>query len=410
MLTSSGVGKAPTFKESTGAVAASGITTSLINTSAVTTAKIAASAITTTLINATAVTAAKIATSAITTTKIAATAVTAAKIATSAVTTTKIAISAVTTAKIATSAITTTLINTGAITAAKIASGILIQEISFPAEAAYLPATNPAELTEDIGVGTKAGLSHGDFDDGTAEHLVWRGPVLDYDGGNIVLTGWAKAKTNPSAEKTIIFDIYAVGIANNETFDMAVTVDTGVDMTFTILFSELMPNQVDRDFSGASAWANVDVNAYDETGDLTLTATAANQYCTCPVASVPTTVGKRYTLEFDVANIVETWTVKSFDGTQTLGTVTANGANQQIEWVAETTGGLRIVSDETTSSGDFDNFSLTESDKVYKATATIDPANVADGDKIVLEYIRNVSDTLPGDAELIEISSSHERA
>ena len=124
--------------------------------------------------------------------------------------------------------------------------------------------------------------------------------------------------------------------------------------------TELMPNQVDRDFSGASAWANVDLNAYNETTDLTITATVANQYCTCPVASAPTTVNKKYRMSFDVATIVSTWTIKSFDGTQTIGQVTANGTGQKLEWTASTTGGYRIVSDSTTSSGDFDNFSLVE--------------------------------------------------
>ena len=123
--------------------------------------------------------------------------------------------------------------------------------------------------------------------------------------------------------------------------------------------AELMPNAVDRVFSGASAWANVDLNAYDETGDLSLTASAIGQYCTCPVASAPTTSGKRYRLTFDVSSLVGTWTVKSFDGTKTYGTVTASGA-QEIEWTATTMGGIRLVSNETDSSGNFDNFSLAQ--------------------------------------------------
>jgi len=121
--------------------------------------------------------------------------------------------------------------------------------------------------------------------------------------------------------------------------------------------AELMPNLVDRDLSGASAWENVDINAYDETGDLTLTASAADQYCTLPVASAPTTAGRKYTLSFTVANLVSTWIIKSYDGTQTIGTVDTAGA-QSFTFAAATTGGLRIVAGDVDSSGDFDDFSL----------------------------------------------------
>lgn len=123
--------------------------------------------------------------------------------------------------------------------------------------------------------------------------------------------------------------------------------------------TELMPNLADRDFSGASAWANVDLNAYDETNDLSLAASGIGQYCTCPVASAPTTVAKKYRLTFDVSGLVGTWTVKSFSGVQTYGTVTASGA-QELQWTATTTGGIRLVSNETNSAGNFDNFSLAQ--------------------------------------------------
>lgn len=123
--------------------------------------------------------------------------------------------------------------------------------------------------------------------------------------------------------------------------------------------AEKMPNQVDRDFNAASAWSDVDLAAYDEAGDLTITSNAIDQYCTCPVASVPTTAGKEYNLDFTVLNIVSTWTIKSFDGTHTIGTVTANGY-QTFRFTAETTGGLRIVAVANNSSGDFDDFSLKE--------------------------------------------------
>lgn len=122
--------------------------------------------------------------------------------------------------------------------------------------------------------------------------------------------------------------------------------------------TELMPNTVDRDFSGASAWTNVDINAYDESTDLTITANAVGQYCTLPVASAPMTSGQKYRLYFDCANIVSTWSVRNFDGTQTIGTISANGTDQFIDFTASTTGGLRIVSLANNSSADLDNFSL----------------------------------------------------
>lgn len=131
--------------------------------------------------------------------------------------------------------------------------------------------------------------------------------------------------------------------------------------------AEDMPNTVDRDLSAASAWTDVDLagggGAYDESGDLTITAGAAGvgDYCTLPVASFPTTIGNIYTLTVDVANIAETWVVKSFDGTQTIGTISANGTAQTLEWTATTTGGLRLVAGANDASGDFDNFSLGES-------------------------------------------------
>jgi len=140
--------------------------------------------------------------------------------------------------------------------------------------------------------------------------------------------------------------------------------------------AELMPNQVDRDFSGASAWANVDINAYDETDDLTITANAAGQYCTLPIVSAPTTATYRYSLKFDVANIVETWNITDFTGAQVLGTVSVNGAQQEITFTATTTGGFRIVSVGTAASGDFDNFTLTTDGFVAlwdSETGTLEP-------------------------------------
>lgn len=148
---------------------------------------------------------------------------------------------------------------------------------------------------------------------------------------------------------TLVNAIDQVRYALNETYDN---------------FAELMPNKVDRDFSGASAWANDtgvnDLNSYDETtgGVLTITASAADQFCDLPVASAPTTPGREYRLYYDLSSIVSTWTVKDYTGTQTIGTISSNGTREFIDFTATTPGGLRLVSTSTSSSGVFDNFSL----------------------------------------------------
>jgi hypothetical protein len=169
------------------------------------------------------------------------------------------------------------------------------------------------------------------------------------DGAEVDFSGTVAHPAIKSASLTITY---------TDTTEKTITSNASGTLSGDVAAHELMPNLVDRDFSGASAWSNVDINAYNETGDLTITASAAGQYCTCPVLSAPTTSGKRYRMTFTVANLVGTWTIKSFDGAKTIGTVTVAGA-QSFDWTASTTGGYRIVAVANNSSGDFDDFTLT---------------------------------------------------
>ncbi|HHT9145627.1 MAG TPA: hypothetical protein ACFYD4_08105 [Candidatus Wunengus sp. YC61] len=143
-----------------------------------------------------------------------------------------------------------------------------------------------------------------------------------------------------------VLDLYRNGIAESDKWASQTSIITGNDSTF----------------AGASNWANVDINAYDETtgGVLTLTANAAGQYCTLPIANATTVANKKYRLEFGVPTLTATWTIKDFGGTVTIGTISATGTGQKIEFTASTTGGLRLVSVATTSAGTFDNFLLYE--------------------------------------------------
>lgn len=133
--------------------------------------------------------------------------------------------------------------------------------------------------------------------------------------------------------------------------------------------TELMPNQVDRDFSGASAWADVDLAAgsgsYDETGDLSLVAGAAGagDYCTLAVASAPMTAGQKYRVKYDLDNVSESWYLQDFTGAQNFGTMdtdddgsTQNTLNFRVD--SGLTGGFRVAAIANDAVGDFDNFKL----------------------------------------------------
>lgn len=131
----------------------------------------------------------------------------------------------------------------------------------------------------------------------------------------------------------------------------------------TRLSGELMPNVRDRDFDSdggteAITWVNVDLDAFDSDGALTLTPSAADQYITLPILSFPTEIGKVYRMLYDLASLAMTWTVQDFTGAHTIGTISANATQGVLTWVAQTTGGLRLVAVSDGSAGVFDNFKL----------------------------------------------------
>ena len=124
--------------------------------------------------------------------------------------------------------------------------------------------------------------------------------------------------------------------------------------------SELIVNQVARDFSGGSAWADVGLSAYSESDDLTITADGVGQYAELAVAEAPQTELYQYRLKIDIANLVSTWEIQDFTGVQVLGTVSAEGTQVEFDYIVDAaiTGGFRIVSLAADSSADFDNFTL----------------------------------------------------
>ena len=120
------------------------------------------------------------------------------------------------------------------------AGGSSLINIFLPAEAAYLPVTNPAGLIEEAGATVYAGHSHLTFDDTTSEHAIWRVPVPDYDGGNIVVTAYSKVATTPAGAKTLQYNVLTIGLANSEAFAAAITSDTTVNISHSLNTTELL--------------------------------------------------------------------------------------------------------------------------------------------------------------------------
>ena len=107
------------------------------------------------------------------------------------------------------------------------------------AEGAYLPADNPAALTEVAGATTYGGWSYLAFDDSTSEHAIWRVPMPDYDGGNIVVTAFSKPATTPAGAVTLQYDIRTIGLDTSSAFNTAVIVDTTVNISHSMNTTEL---------------------------------------------------------------------------------------------------------------------------------------------------------------------------
>lgn len=107
------------------------------------------------------------------------------------------------------------------------------------AEAAYLPATNPASLHEVAGSTVYAGWSYLAFDDGTSEHAIWRLPVPDYNAGDITITAFSKPATTPAGAVTLQYNILTIGLSNSEMFNSPTTVDTNVNISHSLNTTEL---------------------------------------------------------------------------------------------------------------------------------------------------------------------------
>ncbi len=107
--------------------------------------------------------------------------------------------------------------------------------------------------------------------------------------------------------------------------------------------SEVFVNDGDRygNVGGTFTWIRRTLSVFAQTGSyptsyINAAASASNQYAELPVLSAPMQTGHTYKILVDVASIVSTWTIRSFDGTQTIGTISANGSFR-FDWTCLST-------------------------------------------------------------------------
>lgn len=133
--------------------------------------------------------------------------------------------------------------------------------------------------------------------------------------------------------------------------------------------TEFFTTEIDRTFTGGSThWANGDLGTlFDDTTDLSLTASVVGQYCKITFTDIGTALvaGGRYRLQYDYSESLAGYEFK-INGVslQVLGDAVA-GTDQYIDFVADEsfTGAheLRIYSKtNAAANADFDNFSLKE--------------------------------------------------
>jgi hypothetical protein len=177
-------------------------------------------------------------------------------------------------------------------------------------------------------------------------------------GGDLTITDIEK--TNPCKLVT------AYGEPNDYPEDGETVFITGVsgmtelnDKFFTAKLDNLIPFDGDRGFLEASHWENVTLPTFDDSGCLSIQATAGEQYCKIAEAFIPTDIGKKYRLTFKAKNSSGVWSLRSYNGTQTFGDVEGDGEHV-FNFIAKTAGGLRFRAMDEDAAGDYDDFSLVE--------------------------------------------------
>jgi hypothetical protein len=122
--------------------------------------------------------------------------------------------------------------------------------------------------------------------------------------------------------------------------------------------TEQIETQVNRDFSGASEWNNVDCATYDETGDLTITWNGSGQHAR--VLTEPSwELGKTYRITFTSSSYTGSIGVRTPAIGQVIGVI-VSGSNSFTFTVTGADTGIDVYALDASGGITLDNFSVTQ--------------------------------------------------
>ncbi len=296
-----------------------------------------------------------------------------------------------------------------------------VPRITRPNPGSYIPG----DVVEIHGATAMLGL--GGFDDsGTAEKPIFiRGtatdkPITTYTFGRIegdyIVIENIKFDMNLNDNPIVYWGLYNIATThtvfrNNEIYNCEKDPGSSIQMMRSKNDTvELMPNSNDKSVTTPNAWADVDLvsggGSFSNDGALILASgsSGVGDYCTLPVASYPMTNGETYRFTAytgdgsdggeDINTFAGTWVVKSFDGTQTFGTITSRATPFVIDFTAEAHGGgLRIEAGSNNAKIHMDNFTLGDRPTTRNENILIDN-----------NIFRELGDENDGDADVVVVS------
>lgn len=154
---------------------------------------------------------------------------------------------------------------------------------------------------------------------------------------------------------------YALDFNPDSYWSPSSTADQNVDLDINDC-GELINDTNNSTFVAASDWANNNVDSYDESGDLSIAASASNQFCYLSGVEFGGGFypGRRYEIQYDYSENTIGWRFQAGGSNEIIG-MPVDGTGQVLVFEPTRYGSnLLLVSTNSIADGDFDNIYIRE--------------------------------------------------